>query len=127
MAMTRTTLLCIRKTLEQCADCPGFYGAVLASPEGLVLAAAGQFDGDESAACASGLMVNTSVNLGQMAVGSPLEIMIWGDDGKIWNVSALTGGYIMLIASTEAAHLNRLRQIMHRATTVLNQALRILV
>ncbi len=126
-AMNRTTLLYIRKAMEQCSVCPGFYGAVLSSPDGLVLASSGQFDGDESAACASSLMVNTSSSLNQLSSGGPTEMLIWGEDRKIWNVSVLTGNYILLIAATDAVQADMLRQVMIRTSDMLNQALRILV
>ncbi len=125
MAMTRTTLLCIRKALEQCRECPGFHGAVLSTPDGLVLASTGRFDGDESAACASGLMVNTAASLGQLASRGPTEMLIWGADDTLWNVSLLAGDHILLVAA--ATGPERLRLTRRRAGDMLNQALRILV
>ncbi|RZU38444.1 Roadblock/LC7 domain-containing protein [Fluviicoccus keumensis] len=127
MAMSRTTMLYIRKALEQCGECPGFHGAVLSTPDGLVLASSGKFDADESAACASGLMVNTAASLGQLAAQGPTEMLIWGADNTLWNVSLLAGDYILLVASAGTAGADRLRRTRQRAGEMLNQALRILV
>lgn len=126
-AMNKTTLLFIRKALEQCNTCPGFYGAVLSSPDGLVLSSSGQFDGDESAACASGLIIQTTSSLNQLSAKGPTEILIWGADNKIWNVTVLTGDYILLIAATEVKNIDMLRRLMHRTADMLNQALKLLV
>jgi predicted regulator of Ras-like GTPase activity (Roadblock/LC7/MglB family) len=126
MSMTRTTLLFIRKTLEDCQRFPGFVGAVLSSPDGLVLASTGGFSGDESAACASSLNVHTTASLGLLESGAPREMLIW-EEGRIWSLAVLPGEYLLLIASTQTELTGPLRALAQRTAEMLNQALRILV
>lgn len=126
MSMSRTTMLFIRKSLEECGRFPGFVGAVLSSPDGLVLASTGSFGGDESAACASGLQVQTASSLGLLEAGAPKEMLIWGED-RIWSLAVLPGEYLLLIASTETGMTGPLRELAQRTAAMMNQALRILV
>lgn len=125
VGMTRTTLLFIRKALEHCGHCPGFHGAVLASPEGLVLASHGAFSGDEPAACASSIVVSTQTCFGALTTSRMNEIMIWGDQ-ELWSILVLPLDYILLVASKEPAGHAQLRQVSRESSTMLVQALRLL-
>lgn len=124
-SMNKTTLLFIRKTLEQCARCLGFYGAVLATPDGLVLASAGQLQGDEPAACASSLLGDATAHLEHMVTGQARELLVWTDT-HLWNVQQLQDGFTLLLASTQRDQPETLRTITHQAASSLEPALRLL-
>lgn len=123
--MNKTTLLFIRKSLEHCARCPGFYGAVLSSPDGLVLASSGQLGGDEGAACASSFLVNSTSTLRDLPAGPARELLVWSED-KLLNVVQLHKDCILLIASTDMNSQDSLRRVSRDTAQMLEPALKIL-
>lgn len=123
--MNKTTMLFIRKTLEQCALCPGFYGAVLSSPDGLVIASSGKLAGDEPAACASSLIVDSNASLSYVSSDNTKEMLIWGEE-KLWSVRKLDDNFILLITSSDLGGHEAIRKVSKRAADMLDQALRIL-
>lgn len=79
---SRTAMVFIEKTLRECEQCIGFSGAALSSPDGLVLAMHGQISGDEAAACASSLFVESETALSYIGESEPrmsygLQINCW--------------------------------------------------
>ena len=123
--MTKTTMLFIRKALEQCARCPGFYGAVLSTPDGLVLVSTGELSGDEPAACASGLIVDSTKNIGIVAPGEVSEVLVWSAN-RLWCVRVLASGYILLLVSSDPEQSVAIRAVAAETDEMLTQALRFL-
>ncbi|MFO1373223.1 MAG: hypothetical protein U1E99_01275 [Agitococcus sp.] len=123
--MNKTTMLYIKKSLEYCAVCPGFYGAALSSPDGLVIASHGKLEGDEPAACASSLIFDCNTSLSYVSTDKTKEILIWSDE-KLWNVRQLDTDFILLIASSDLNSQDAIRTVMQKATTMLDQALKFL-
>lgn len=124
-SMNKTTMLFIKKSLESCALCPGFYGAVLSSPDGLVIASYGELEGDEPAACASSLIFDANTSLSYVSTDKTKEMLIWSDE-KLWNVRQLDTDFILLIASKDLNSHEAIRMVMKKAATMLDQALRFL-
>ncbi len=123
IGMNKTTMLFIKKTLDYCALCPGFYGAVLSSPDGLVIASSGALVGDEPAACASSLIFDSNTSLSYVSTDKTKEMIIWSDE-KLWNVRQLDTDFILLIASKDLNSHEAIRMVMKKAATMLDQALR---
>mgnify|MGYP000010453696 FL=1 len=97
---TRTAMLFIEKTLRDCESCPGFSGAALSSPDGLILAMQGEISGDEAAACASSLFIDSSTALSYIGESDPKMMLLWTKT-KVLILNQLTDGSILLITSTE--------------------------
>lgn len=123
--MNKTTLLFIKKTLNQCAQCVGFYGAVLSSADGLILASSGHFSGDEAAAAAAGLMVESSKALSMITETTTQEVLLWSDH-KLFNLRRLRGDNILMICSDDLEGLEHIRLVAERAADSLDIALNML-
>jgi predicted regulator of Ras-like GTPase activity (Roadblock/LC7/MglB family) len=100
---SRTAMLFIEKTLLECEQCEGFSGAALSSPDGLILAMQGQISGDEAAACASSLFVDSTTALNYISESQPKMMLIWTQE-KLLSLHKLTDGSIFFIASTEMSN-----------------------
>ena len=74
---SKTAMIYIEKTLRECEQCIGFSGAALSNPDGLVLAMHGQISGDEAAACASSLFVESTTALSYIEESEPKIMLIW--------------------------------------------------
>jgi predicted regulator of Ras-like GTPase activity (Roadblock/LC7/MglB family) len=92
--------------------CPEFAGAVVATGDGLVLAAVGEYQGDTPAACAASLFVHLKDDLqplqGPGTVFSPSELLVFGDDA-LWHLSRLTAGHLLLLCSRPTPHVGAVR------------------
>ncbi|TXJ08616.1 MAG: hypothetical protein E6Q25_05065 [Acinetobacter sp.] len=124
--LTQTTMLFVQKMLIQCEQCNGFYGAALSSPDGLILASYGQLSGDEAAACASSLIVESSRSLRMLDEDSSdtQAMLVWSKQ-KLFSIRKLKDESILLIASTDLGGSNILGTTQHIATR-LEQALNML-
>ncbi len=125
VTMTQTTMLFIQKMLIQCEQCTGFFGAVLSSPDGLILASYGDLSGDEAAACASGLIVDSSKSLSYIDGAEFAQAMLLWSNQKIYSIRKLKDESILLIASTDLQASNILSVTQHVASR-LEQALNML-
>ena len=96
----KTAMIHIEKTLRECEQCIGFSGAALSNPDGLVLAMHGQISGDEAAACASSLFVESTTALSYIEESEPKIMLIWTAN-KLLALHQLKDGSILLITSTE--------------------------
>ncbi|KHK49127.1 hypothetical protein PI87_27110 [Ralstonia sp. A12] len=99
---------------ELTEHCTELKGAAVATPEGLMLAATGAFDGDVPAACAAGLAANIDSHLSFVTPSRFNDSLIWTDSG-IWHLTRLPYGHLLLIWSSPEEHVGRLRIATHRA------------
>ncbi len=92
--------------------CPEFSGAVVATRDGLVLAAVGDYQGDTPAACAASLSVHLQDDLQPLAAGDRdaglKELLIFGDTA-LWYLNRLTAGQLLLISSRQTLHAGAVR------------------
>lgn len=106
------------------ALCPDFGGAVLATRDGLVLAAIGDYRGDTPAACAASLSVHLQDDLQPLASGGTEavlnEVLIFGDD-TLWYLSRLTAGHLLLLCSRQTIHAGAVRLAGQTTATRLNR------
>lgn len=106
------------------ALCPDFGGAVLATRDGLVLAAIGDYQGDTPAACAASLSVHLQDDLQPLVSDgsdAPMkEALIFGDD-TLWYLSRLTAGHLLLVCSRQTVHAGAVRLAGHTTAMRLNR------
>lgn len=126
MVFTQTTMLFIQKTLAKCEVCTGFYGAALSSPDGLVLALHGQISGDEAAACASSLFVDSATSLSYINESQPTAMLIW-TESKIFSLHRLKDGSIFLLVASRIASDDVIRKFAEKTADALNNAMGFLV
>ncbi len=109
-SINETTLLDVLGRLE--SICPALAGAVVATRDGLVLAAVGDYQGDTPAACAASLSVHLQDDLQPLVAGPHAtgreELLIFGDD-MLWYLSHLTTGHLLLIGSRQTVHAGAVR------------------
>jgi predicted regulator of Ras-like GTPase activity (Roadblock/LC7/MglB family) len=104
-------------------DCPGFGGAVLASPDGLVMVATSQLSGDLPAACAAGLMLQTEACLSALAASQQVsELMLW-TTGGLWFAVRLLNNHVLLLSATEVHCAGAVRLAAQMAAQELNAVL----
>lgn len=92
--------------------CPAFEGSVVATGDGLVLAAAGSYRGDTPAACATSMYVHISDDLraltGDGAEADFRDLLVFGD-AVLWYLTRLTGDHRLLICSRQTTHVGAVR------------------
>lgn len=111
----------ILEALEQ--DCPCFGGAVLASPDGLVMAATSQLRADLPAACAAALVLQVDACLAMLAASEQVaELMLW-TSGGLWFAARLVGNHVLLVSATEPHQAGALRLAAQIAVQELNAVL----
>ncbi|AKZ28569.1 hypothetical protein ACH51_19755 (plasmid) [Ralstonia solanacearum] len=84
---------------ELTQHCSELKGAAVATPEGLVLAATGAFEGDVPAACAAGIAANMDSHLSFVTPTRFSDSLTWSDAG-IWYLSRLPQGHLLLVWSS---------------------------
>ncbi|MCL1622592.1 hypothetical protein [Ralstonia pseudosolanacearum] len=99
---------------ELTLHCVELKGAAVATPEGLVLAATGAFEGDVPAACAAGIAANMDSHLSFVTPTRFSESLTWSDAG-IWYLSRLQQGHLLLVWSSPEEPVGRLRIAAQRA------------
>lgn len=112
----------ITAALARIAQCPDFYGAVLATADGLVLASAGGLQGDAAAACAAGLAIDSSASLATIHAAVPEELLIWAGD-QVWYQTRLPSTHLLLASARLQAHAGALRLAVLREVEELQNAL----
>lgn len=115
----------LREALEQLpAMCPAFAGAVVATRDGLVLAAVGDYGGDTPAACAASLSVHLEDDLQPLREerGDPglQEALFFGRE-RLWHLSRLDGGHLLLVGCGPTPHVGALRLAGQTAAQRLNR------
>ena len=119
---SKTAMIYIEKTLRECEQCIGFSGAALSNPDGLVLAMHGQISGDEAAACASSLFVESTTALSYIEESEPKIMLIWTAN-KLLALHQLKDGSIFLITSTEKNSYNMVLKFSLQTARNLDTAL----
>lgn len=94
------------------SSCPALAGAVVATRDGLVLAAIGDYQGDTPAACAASLSVHLQGDLQPLTAAphdkGPQELLIFGDN-MLWYLGHLTAGNLLLVGSRQPLHAGAVR------------------
>jgi predicted regulator of Ras-like GTPase activity (Roadblock/LC7/MglB family) len=104
-------------------NCPGFDGAVVATPDGLVMVATRQLGGDLPAACAAGLVGHVDDCLSALAASQQLgELMLW-TAGGLWFVARLVNDHVLLLSATETHCAGAVRLAAQMAVQELNAVL----
>ena len=119
---SKTAMIYIEKTLRECEQCIGFSGAAFSNPDGLVLAMHGQISGDEAAACASSLFVESTTALSYIEESEPKIMLIWTAN-KLLALHQLKDGSIFLITSTEKNSYNTVLKFSLQTARNLDTAL----
>ncbi len=108
------------------ALCPDFAGAVVATRDGLVLAALGEYQGDTPAACAASLSVHLADDLAPLDPEGRdrglQEVLVFGQD-RLWYLNRLGGGHLLLIGSGQTRHVGAVRLAGQTTATRLNRSL----
>ena len=89
-------------------DCPQIEGAVLATREGLLLAATGCLQGEASAASAADLTQRIDENLSLMASTHCSELLIWASP-SVWYLTRLADECVLMACSAPTCHTGALR------------------
>lgn len=89
-------------------NCPELQGAVVATQDGLVLAATASFNGDVPAACAASLSVHVDHDLSFVQDTRFTETMFWTPPG-IWYLARLDHNHLLLAYSQSSEHAGALR------------------
>jgi len=103
-------------------NCPCFGGAVVATPEGLVLLATLQLSGDLPAACAAGLLGQVDDCLAALRAGRVNELMLW-TSGGLWLAARLVNDHVLLLWATEAGFAGAVRLAAQQVAQQLNAVL----
>lgn len=121
-SINETALLNVLEQLK--ASCPVLAGAVVATRDGLVLAAIGDYQGDTPAACAASLSVHLQDDLQPLLAGPRTtaghELLVFGDD-MLWYLAHLAAGHLLLIGSRQTVHAGAVRLAGQAAARQLNQ------
>jgi hypothetical protein len=103
-------------------DCEDILGAVLATPEGLVLAARGTLEGDVPAAAATHLADVLDHNLSLLLSTSCSEALVWTPAG-VWGIARLPSRHVVLAHAASSCAANTLRLALGRFRRDLGPAL----
>jgi predicted regulator of Ras-like GTPase activity (Roadblock/LC7/MglB family) len=104
-------------------DCPGFGGAVLASPDGLLMVATSELGGDLPAACAAALVLQVEECLSALTSSQQVgELMLW-TSGGLWFAARLVNKHVLLLSATEAHCAGAVRLAAQMAAQELNAVL----
>lgn len=96
------------------AHCTHLKGAAVATPDGLVLASTGAFDGDAPAACAAGLATSVDNHLSFLAPSRCNDGLVWADSG-VWYLARLPNDHLLLVWSGPEEQVGLLRLAVQRA------------
>ena len=95
------------------ADCSDLRGVVLATPEGLVLAACGSLQGEVAAAMASGLAGLLDHHLQLLASPSITDAIFWTADAQ-WGLVRLDSQHVALAQAEPRISTGTLRLVLAR-------------
>lgn len=94
-------------------DCADILGAVVATPEGLVLAEYGSLHGDLSAAAASNLADHLDQNLGLVLNTTCSEALLWTPAG-LWGLVRYPSRHVVLAQAASTCSAGTLRLALGR-------------
>lgn len=103
-------------------DCPQVQGAVLATREGLLLAASGCLQDEASAASAADLAERVDQNLSLMVSTQCSELLIWASP-SVWYLTRLAVPCVLMVRATPACRTGALRLAGQNAARQLSQLL----
>lgn len=89
-------------------DCPEIGGAVLATPQGLVLVATGCLQSDVSAASAANLTQQVDQNLSLICLTHSVELLIWASS-SVWYLSRLADKSVLMLCAASTCRTGALR------------------
>lgn len=89
-------------------NCPELQGVVIATGDGLVLAAHGLLGGDAPAACAASLSGQIEENLLLIHHTRMNEVLFWCTPG-LWYLTRAAHGHLLLAYAASAEHAGALR------------------
>jgi predicted regulator of Ras-like GTPase activity (Roadblock/LC7/MglB family) len=89
-------------------DCQQVQGAVLATDDGLVLAASGCLCTDAAAASAAHLAENVEQNLSLVASTTCAELLVWSPT-LVWYLTRLPGQCVLMVCASPDCHAGELR------------------
>lgn len=89
-------------------DCPEVGGAVLASPEGLILVATGCLHSDVSAASAANLIQQVDQNLSLICSTHASELLIWASP-SVWYLTRLADKSVLMLCAAPTCRTGALR------------------
>lgn len=99
-------LLDVLRQLEN--DCGQVRGAVLATDDGLVLAATGCLGTDAAAASAAHLAENVERNLSLVISTHCAELLVWSAS-SVWYLTRLPGQCVLMVCASPDCHAGTLR------------------
>ena len=103
-------------------DCPQVQGAVLATREGLLLAASGCLQDEASAASAADLAERVEQNLSLMVSTQCSELLIWAAP-SVWYLTRLAVPCVLMVCATPACRTGALRLAGQNVARQLSQLL----
>ncbi len=115
----------VQQRLGLCADCPGFFGAVISTRDGLILASSGKFRGDAPAACAAQLLEMATDSLSVIAPAQTAELLIWTSD-QLWCLKKVDDRHLLLAASNDLFSAGALRMLAQQSAQQLAAVLPLL-
>lgn len=104
----------VQQRLDLCAECLGFFGAVISTMDGLILASSGKFHGDAPAACAAQLLEMGTDSLSVIAPAQTAELLIWTLD-QVWYLNKVDDRHLLLAASTDLFSAGALRMMARQS------------
>lgn len=90
------------------ADCPALKGAVVATPDGLLLGASSSFRGDTPAAVAVSMIGRLEHDLRLLMPTNMRESLLWADVG-VWYMCRLPAGQVLLAHTAQDTMAGALR------------------
>lgn len=120
--LTRTAMLFVQKTLDNCQQCTGFLGVVLANSDGLILAANGDLSGDGAAACASSLMLDAATSLSFIGEGKPKTMLLWSGN-KLLSLQKLEDDSTLLLISNNPNASEEVRHFTEQTASRIEYAM----
>ncbi len=113
-------LLDVLRQLEN--DCEQMQGAVLATDDGLVLAATGCLCTDAAAASAAHLAENIEQNLSLVVSTHFVELLVWSPS-SVWYLTRLPGECVLMACADPDCHAGALRLAASEAARQLAELL----
>lgn len=96
------------------ADCPAISGTVLATSDGLILAATDCLDNETAAATAVHLTEVTQQHLGLILASSCTDLLVWSEE-VLWYVLRLPGQQVLMLSASADCPPGMLRLVARDA------------
>lgn len=116
------TMSDIQDVLDEITQCPCEAGALLATADGLLMASAGNLQGDAAAAAAAHLALAGRDTLAALGARPWVEQLVWSDD-QVWYQTRLPGTHLLLLVCNDPGHAGGLRWTGRHMAQQLERAL----